>query len=49
MLKDKFDDLEDSLDWPSGIDSVKREGLHILRDLTETVKKNRVVAVPKED
>ena len=49
MLKDKFDDLEDSLDWPSGIDSVKREGLHILRDLTETVKKNRVVVVPKDD
>ena len=49
MLKDKFDDLEDSLDWPSGIDSVKREGLHILRDLTETVEKNRVVVVPKKE
>ena len=49
MLKDKFDDLEDSLDWPSGIDSVKREGLQILRDLTGMVKKNRVVVVPRED
>jgi polynucleotide 5'-kinase involved in rRNA processing len=48
MLKDDLDDLDDSLEWPSGIDSVKREGLHILRDLTNAVKKNRMVVVPKK-
>jgi len=49
MLKDEFDDLDDSLDWPSGIDSVKREGLNVLRDLSDSVKKNRVVVVPKKE
>ncbi|MDA7882552.1 carboxy terminal-processing peptidase, partial [Akkermansiaceae bacterium] len=49
MLKDDLDDLDDSLEWPSGIDSVKREGLHILRDLTNAVKKNRMVVVPKKE
>ena len=49
MFKDKFDDLEDSPEWPSGIDSVKREGLSILRDLTDAGNKDRVVVVPKEE
>ena len=49
MLKDKFDDLEDSPEWPSGIDSVKREGLHILRDLAESLKEDHVVVAPEEE
>lgn len=30
---DEISDLEKSLEWPSGIDAVKREGLHVLQDL----------------
>ncbi|MEN8784516.1 MAG: carboxy terminal-processing peptidase [Akkermansiaceae bacterium] len=35
---DEIADLEETLKWPSGIDAVKREGLHVLRDLIEAIE-----------
>ena len=35
---DEIADLEETLKWPNGIDPVKREGLHVLRDLIEAIE-----------
>lgn len=35
---DEIADLEETLKWPSGIDAVKREGLHVLHDLIEVIE-----------
>jgi carboxyl-terminal processing protease len=35
---DEIADLEETLKWPSGIDAVKREGLHVLRDLIDEIE-----------
>ncbi|MDB4283860.1 carboxy terminal-processing peptidase [Akkermansiaceae bacterium] len=36
--KDDIGDLDDTPEWPSGIDAVKREGLQVLRDLISLKK-----------
>ena len=33
--KDPEDDLEDSLDYPSGLDPVLREAVYIVRDMVD--------------
>ncbi len=43
--KNKFEDLDDTPDWPSGIDAVKRESLMILKDLVESVKDGSIAGV----
>ncbi len=35
---DEIADLEETPKWPSGIDAVKREGLHVLRDLIDEIE-----------
>ena len=46
---DELDDLEQTLKWPSGVDSVKREGLQVLHDLVDLTQSRRVaLAVPKD-
>lgn len=37
--KDDVKDLDDTPDWPSKLDPVKREGIHILADLVEATKR----------
>ncbi len=39
QAKDKLADLDDTPEWPSGVDPVKREGLHILIDLIEAFER----------
>ena len=45
-LVDELDDLEQTLRWPSGVDSVKREGLQVLRDLVDLTQSRRVALAP---
>lgn len=42
---DEVADLEETLKWPSGIDSVKREGLHVLRDLVDAIRASRIAQI----
>jgi carboxyl-terminal processing protease len=42
---DEVADLEETLKWPSGIDSVKREGLHVLRDLVDAIRASRLAKI----
>ena len=39
QAKDDLKDLDDTPEWPSGLDPVKREGIHILADLVESTKR----------
>lgn len=39
---DEVADLEKKVSWPSGIDPVKREGLHVLRDLLDADRAKRI-------
>ena len=48
-LVDELDDLEQTLRWPSGVDSVKREGLQVLRDLVDLTQSRRVALAPSGD
>ncbi len=45
---DEVADLEKTLKWPSGIDSVKREGLAVLRDLVTAETAENIVVVEDE-
>lgn len=49
QARDAVADLDDTPEWPSGIDSTKREGLAILRDLVSAVKAGQVAGVLKRD
>ena len=40
--KDDVADLDDTPEWPSSLDPVKREGIHILADLVEAAEQARV-------
>jgi carboxyl-terminal processing protease len=40
--KDGVADLDDTPEWPSSLDPVKREGIHILADLVEAANQARV-------
>lgn len=47
--EDELEELEQSLDWPSGLDLVKRESLHVLRDLVKATQADPVaVAIPND-
>lgn len=39
--------LEETLKWPSGIDSVKRESLFVLRDLVDATRAGRIAGIIK--
>jgi carboxyl-terminal processing protease len=45
---DEIADLEEALKWPSGIDAIKREGLHVLRDLIEVIESEAIAKVDGE-
>ncbi len=47
-VKDELADLDDTPEWPSGIDADKREGLEILRDLVGAVKAGKVAGILKK-
>lgn len=42
QAKDGLEDLDDSPEWPSSLDPVKRESIHILADLVETTERARM-------
>jgi len=43
--KDEITELEDTLEWPSGIDHVRREGLNVLKDLLTLEKANLTAGI----
>ncbi len=45
VAKDKVADLDDTPDWPSGLDVVKREGIHILADLIQLTEQASIAKV----
>ncbi|MDA7877069.1 carboxy terminal-processing peptidase [Akkermansiaceae bacterium] len=47
--KSKIAALDDTPEWPSGIDPVERESLNVLRDLAEVIKANRVAGTLRTD
>jgi carboxyl-terminal processing protease len=47
--EDAVADLDDTPKWPSGIDSTKREGISVLRDLVEAVRASKVAGVLDHD
>ena len=47
--KDAIADLDDTPEWPSGLDLTKREGLSILKDLVGAVKASKIAGVLKKD
>ena len=42
QAKDGVADLDDTPDWPSSLDPVKREGISILADLVEATERARM-------
>ncbi len=46
--KDETADLDDTPEWPSAMDPVKREGVMVLKDLIETTGKARMAGVLKQ-
>jgi carboxyl-terminal processing protease len=46
--KGETEDLDDTPLWPSGLDPVKREGLHVISDLIELIETPRTAAVQKK-
>ena len=46
--KDETADLDDTPEWPSAMDPVKREGIMVLKDLIETIGKARMAGVLKQ-
>lgn len=47
--KDEIADLDDTPEWPSGLDAIKREGLAVLRDLASAVRAAEKAGVIKRD
>jgi carboxyl-terminal processing protease len=47
LAKSETAELDDTPAWPSGLDPVKREALHILKDLVEFTESARVAGVIK--
>lgn len=45
QAEDAVADLDDTPEWPSGIDATKREGLSVLRDLVSAVKASKLAGV----
>ena len=42
MAEDGVADLDETPEWPSKLDPVKRESIHILADLVETIENARI-------
>lgn len=47
--EDAVADLDDTPEWPSGIDATKREGLAVLRDLVGAIKASKIAGVLNRD
>jgi carboxyl-terminal processing protease len=47
MAKADEEELDDTPEWPTGIDPVKRESLHVLRDLVEVTETARMTGIIK--
>ena len=47
--KDEIADLDDTPEWPSGLDVTKREGLAVLGDLVDAVKASKIAGVLRKD
>ncbi len=47
QAEDEIADLDDTPEWPSGIDATKREGLSVLRDLVSAVKASQLAGTLK--
>ena len=45
QAKDEVADLDDTPEWPSGVDATKREGLAVLSDLVDAVKASKLAGV----
>ncbi|MFC0017598.1 carboxy terminal-processing peptidase [Roseibacillus persicicus] len=45
VAKDEVADLDDTPEWPSGLDAVKRESINILGDLIELTEKETIAKV----
>jgi len=45
--KDETEELDDTPDWPSALDPMKRESLHILGDLIKLTEDARVAGLIK--
>jgi len=46
---DETEDLDDTPQWPSGLNAEKREALHVLKDLVELTETAKLVGVLKGD
>ena len=49
VAKDKVADLDDTPDWPSGLDSVKRESIQILADLIQFTEQASIAQVDDKE
>jgi len=49
MAKDGVADLDDTPEWPSGLDPVKREAIHILSDLVESTERARMAGALQDN
>jgi len=43
--KDDTAELDDTPEWPSGLDPMKRESLHVLKDLVDLTENAKVVGI----
>lgn len=49
VAKDKVADLDDTPDWPSGLDAVKRESIQILADLIQFTEQGNLAKVDDKE
>ena len=49
VAEDKVADLNDTPDWPSGLDAVKRESIHILGDLIKMTEQASLATVEQKE
>jgi carboxyl-terminal processing protease len=45
--KDETEELDETPKWPTGLDPMKRESLHVLRDLVDLTENARMVGIAK--
>ena len=48
VAKDKVADLDDTPEWPSGLDAVKRESIQILSDLIQATEQGNIAQVDEK-
>lgn len=49
VAKDKVADLDDTPEWPSGLDSTKRESIHILTDLIQFTEQASIAKMDSKE